>query len=359
MPDELWNASEALGAALEAAPELELLRLVAMSDAGVPPLNYRGDFGDWALVMYQTYMRSHPLLSGVRLVAYGILKLEQRPLGREWIDRACTLGRTFQTMIEVLRARLPGYPALRVPHLQQGSTRLLGHGIQIVGFPWDPEVRRMGLHRRAVPTFKQLGSAGATCRERLLALADCLERRPAWRRFAAAHEALSREDREALKALCKRFGTVLAEIDRAISQQPDHLLPAETVLYELVSSAEGAVSEYLAAFEAVDELISAIACHVQTVAILGAPPVVTPCRMDVGPGTDLRPTELATYDLARPCGPADVFYMRGPRPELSGLVYPRNLPGFWSQPAQLFRNSDGTDQPWRVQVSGKLAVGSG
>jgi hypothetical protein len=363
VPDELWTTAATLGAALRATPLVWRVCEPLASEQGVPPVNFRQPDGmNPLLMLFYQYLRTQPLLVGERLAETGAYDLDQPPSARAWLDDAVTVAATFQTMIELLRARLPGYPSLHVPHLRPGSPRLFESVVEFTGFPWDPALRRARLHRNPPPAFDELGGDHDACRELLLATASCLERRTSWQRFAAAQEALSEADVRMLIEGNKQFAArmrpqeVNLVTDRGVGAD---LRYREAVLHELIVSAEGAVGEYLEAFELVDQLITVIAAYLQALAIRAELPVVEPRRMDLEPHADLRPVELAGNDIKSSYGPTGVFYVRGPLPELSGIVYP-----FEVEFDELFYSQDDDreeQEPARstMTVHGRLATGSG
>jgi hypothetical protein len=365
MPDELWTTSAALAAAFRATPVVDrVCRPLVSNDFGTPPVNFiEHDNKNGALwVIFHQYLHSHPLLLGVRLAELGIYELGQPPPARAWLDDAVAVAQAFQTMIELLRSRLPGYPMLRVPHLRRGSPRLFDGAIQFTGFPWDSELRRSGLHLRTPPTFAQLGGDHLACRSLVLDTGRCLERRPAWQRFADARRALSDADAHQLTELGKQFAarTKPSALEEVLgASNTEQFEQREAILHDVVASAEGAVGEYLAAFEAVDELIDVIACHLQTLALAGELPVADPYRMDLGPDDgDLRSVELAAHRISLPFGSTDAFYVRGPLPQLSGIVYPLDILTPDYIPPE-YRDEDEDEPPRWVVVNGKLASGSG
>jgi hypothetical protein len=121
-------------------------------------------------------------------------------------------------------------------------------------------------------------------------------------------------------------------------------------LETIVNSAEGAVAEYLSAFEAVDELITVVAAFIETLVTSAALLEVEPYRMDVGQGDDLRPVELAVRGDDPFHSPGAVLLVRGPHAMMSGVVYPTAITHQWGR----------LDEPEdaRMIVSGKLATGA-
>lgn len=362
MPDALWNTVAALGSALYDSPVIRrVCEPVRQSNIEVPRLNYQElDGTSLLLLLFHQYMRTQPLLMGVRLVAAGAYELGQPQSARAWLDDAVTVGTTFQAMIELLRSRLPGYPMLHVPHLCTGSPRRMDP-YEFTGFPWDPEQRDAQLQRNSPPELDALGGDYCACAELLLDTARHLQERLAWRRLAAARDELSDADVRTLIELNNQFAARLRphEVDARIRPGEQHTY-AEAVLNELIVTSEGAVGEYLAAFEVVDQLITVVAAYLQGFAFKGKIPVIEPRRMDLGPDADLRPVEVADDGIPSTYGPEGVFYVRGPLPELSGVVYPLEID---VDEFRLMAENDKLEEYPATRafeiVRGKLATGSG
>jgi len=81
------------------------------------------------------------------------------------------------------------------------------------------------------------------------------------------------------------------------------------------------VRQYLAAFEAIHELITVVAGFMETLIIKGHLPLVTPYRMDIGPGQNLRLAELATLGDDPFHNGGGVLFVQGPDEGSQGLLY--------------------------------------
>jgi hypothetical protein len=272
---------------------------------------------------------------------------------RMWLQDAVSAGVAFQVVVEFLRSRLPGYPVLRVPHIRRESPHVSHDPFFVAGFPWDLELRRLGLQLKEPPDMTRVGAVH-DCRNLLWNLVRGLESRPAWRRFGTARDALTGADVDTLGRLGKEFAARLS--DEAITAAAGHLLLSEfryrkSVLCEVVASAEGAASEYLTAFQAVDELITFVASLVETLLTSDGLLTVQPYRMDVGSGVDLRPVELAIFGGAPHHPPGAILMVQAPSPVLSGLVYPTAITHKWERlPGP---------RAVRMIVTGEFAAGSG
>jgi hypothetical protein len=164
---------------------------------------------------------------------------------------------------------------------------------------------------------------------------------------------LSEDHRRTLSELSKQFAARVE--DDAVTEAAGDLLIARfqyrvAELEMIVSSAEGAVAEYLSAFEAVDELMTVVAAFIETLLTSAALLEGAPYRMDVGQGEDLRPVELAMRGDDPFHSPGIVLLVRGPHPMVSGVVYPTAITHQWGR----------LDDPEnaRMIISGKLATGS-
>jgi hypothetical protein len=348
--DELWSDAAALADAVKNTPKLRSFRRAFAVEESGDDLRQRLS----TLTAHYSPLRSFPMLLGMRLNSLpATAQLLQSEQDRVWLNDAVEASGAFQVIIEFLRSRLPGYPGLRVPHLRPGSPHVFSDPFSIQGFPWDPELRRLGLQLKNPPDMAPLGG-NTDCRALLTAVAAGLERRPAWRRFAAAHASLSALDFQELSTLGKTFSASVTEdalTEAAGEYVLDRFRHRVATLHEVVATARQPVSEYLAAFEAVDELITFFAAFVETLLTSDGLLTVEPYRMALGGGADLRPVDLAIRGDDPFHNPGTVLLVEGPNPVLSGLVYPTAVTHKWGR----LDDPDGA----RMIVRGKLAVGSG
>lgn len=349
MTDQLWSSAASLAAAIKDTPKLRSFRRAFDLNTGDDDLRQRVS----VLTAQYSPLRSYPMLLGVRLNTLpATAQLLQTAQDTAWLTDAVEAGGAFQVIVEFLRSRMPGYPGLRVPHLRRGSPHLFNDPFSIRGFPWGPELRQLGLQLQNPPDMAPLGG-GIDCRDLLTAVVAGLEARPSWPRFAAAYASLSDSDLHALSEVSKEFAARVGE-DEVTEAAGDYVLDRFqfriAALRELVASAEGAVAEYLAAFEAIDELITFVASLLETLLTSEGLLPVEPYRMALGVGTDLRPVELATRGDAPFHNPGTLLFVKGPDQILSGLVYPTAITHKWGR----------LDDPAasRMIIRGKLAVDS-
>jgi hypothetical protein len=347
--DELWTHAATLAAAIKDTPKLGSFRRAFDADAQGDDLHQRVSM----LTAQYSPLRSYPMLLGMRLnslpATAQLLETEQ---DTAWLNDAVEAGGAFQVIIEFLRSRLPGYPGLRVPHIRPGSPHIFNDPFSIQGFPWDPELRRLGLQLQNPPDMAPLG-AGTDCRALLTAVVTGLEARPAWTRFAAAYASLSESDVRVLSELSRVFAARVTEealTEAAGDYVLDRFQYRVATLLEVVTSAEGAVAEYLAAFEAVDEVVTVVAALLETLLTSDGLLTIEPYRMDLGAGTDLRPAELAVRGDDPFHNPGTLLFVQGPNQVLSGLVYPTAITHKWGR----LDDPDGA----QMILRGKLAVGS-
>lgn len=349
MTDKLWTDAAALAAAIKDTPKLRSFRRAFDADVEGDDLRQRVS----VLTAQYSPLRSYPMLLGLRLNSLpATAQLLQTEQDTAWLNDAVEAGGAFQVIVEFLRSRLPGYPGLRVPHIRPGSPHIFNDPFSIRGFPWDSELRKLGLQLQNPPDMAPLGG-GIDCRALLASVVTGLEARPAWLRFAAAYASLSALDIRALSELCKEFAARVGD-DEVTDAAGDYVLDRfqyrVATLREVVASAGGPVAEYLAAFEAVDEVITVVAALLETLLTSDGLPTVNPYRMALGAGTDLRPVELAVRGDDPFHNPGTLLFVQGPNQVLSGLVYPTALTHKWGR----LDDPDGS----QMILRGKLAVGS-
>jgi len=347
--DELWSTAAALAAALKDTPKLRDFRRAFDLNADGDDLRERVS----TLTGQYSHLRSYPMLVGMRLDSLpDTAELLQTEQDKAWLTNAIETAGAFQVIVEFWRSRLPGYPGLRVPHIRRGSPHVFDDPLSIQGFPWDPELRKLGLQLQNPPPMAPLGG-GTDCRHLLTTVVACLKARPSWRRFATAYASLSDSDLHALSKLSKEFAARVGEDE--VTEAAGHYVLDRfqfrvATLRELVASADGAVAEYLVAFEAIDEVITFVASLLETLLTSEGLLTVEPYRMALGAGIDLRAVELATRGDAPLHNPGTLLFVKGPDQILSGLVHPTAITHKWGR----------LDDPAasRMIIRGKLAVGS-
>jgi hypothetical protein len=348
MPDALWQAAIALASELKEAPKFRGFRRAF--DLADPDDDFPPRLGE--LTATYSPLRLHPLLLGDRLNALpATAELLQGDDDMAWLEDAVECGAAFAVAIEYLRSRLPGYPGLRLPHLRTGSPHVPQDPFFVRGFPWDPELRQLGLQLQGPPSMADLGGGDAQSLQ--ADLLDALKERPAWTGFAAAYAALSQADLAALAELGRQFVTRVSDDavdDGAGAYSLARYQYRDAVLAEIVTQAQGSVAEYLQAFEAADELITIVAAFLETVITTDQLLEVEPYRMAVGAGADVRSVDLAVRGDDPMLNPGETLLVRGPHELLTGIVYPTAITHHWGR----------LDDPGgsRMAIGGRLVTGS-
>jgi hypothetical protein len=317
MARSIWTVASELAEGLRETPRMQ---------------NFRRAFDDQDLsvrlshltAIYST-LREHEILLGTRLNQMGSVveswvKSEE---DREWLESAIESGDGFQVAIEYIRSYLPRYPHMRVPHLRRGSPLDFADGPLLIDyFPWQRKIRALQLEPDKPPQLSRLGGEDFT--ELLHELAGGLKERDSWRRFEAARNEMSEQDWAALNKISSDFSQRVKQ--EVVDAEAGHYL-TERFAYRMseldraVESAEGQPREYLASFAATHELITVVAGFMETLIIKGHLPLITPYRMDIGPGRDLRRAELATFGDDPFHSGGGVLFVEGPDEGSQGLLY--------------------------------------
>lgn len=326
MPDDLWNKAAVVADLIKRTPQGE--SFCRAFDLGDEPDDFAIRLSHVTAVYHS--LREHPLLLGKRLNHLpDAAVLCAGDKDREWLEDALNVSTGMQMVVEWLRSHLPGYPNLAVPHLRQGSPyRFVSDWIFVNYFPWDAEIERLivGLGG-APPDLTNLGGSADGDQE-LESLAQALIRRPTWQRFVAARHLLDEHDVRLLGEMGQAFERDVRDevVDREAGARSQARFEYRMArLEEVVSSATGSIRQYLDAFEEVHDLITVIAGLIETLVTSDGLQPLSPYRMDVGDGDDLRPVTLAASvaNAFINCGQA-VFI-----PALEGagecFVYPRSV----------------------------------
>lgn len=326
MPDDLWDKAATVADLIKGTPQGQSFRRA---------FDFSDESDDFPIrlshvtAVYHS-LREHPLLLGMRLnhLPDAAILCADDP-DREWLEDAMSVSTGMQLVVEYLRSHLPGYPDLAVPHLRRGSPyRFVSDWVFVNYFPWDAEMEgvTVGLGG-APPDLTNLGGVADGDKE-LEALAQALIRRPTWQRFIAARNSLDGNAMLLLEELGQTFERdVRDEIvdEEAGSRSQARFEYRMARLEELVASTDGNVRQYLDAFESVHDLVTVIAGLIESLVVSDGLEPLSPYRMDVGAGDDLRPVTLAA-EAGNPfinCGQA-LFI-----PALEGtaecFVYPRSV----------------------------------
>lgn len=329
MTSGLWNAAAALADALAATPHFTVFRRAFEDASRQSSLAHR--VGE--LTARYSPLRSHPELLGVRLNM--LPETEQLLLGpadHEWLERAVECGTSVQVLVEALRSRLPRYPMLRVPHLRPGSPHVLDNPFVFRGFPWDAEIRRMGLQLQPWPTMTALG--GGDLSGLLSDVYAALRVRESWLAFDEAAAALTADDVSALGPLGKEFSALIRP-EAVNAEAGDLLLPRHAyrvaALQETVDRATGRVGAYLRAFEDVDELITIVASFMGTQIKNGHLMEMVPRRMALGGGGDVRDVDLVVAGDLPFLSPTETIVLLTGDETVGGVVYPTSITHKWGR----------------------------
>jgi hypothetical protein len=346
MTSAVWDAAGELAEALRETPKFQTFRRVF--DRAAKSDDFRTRLSEFTAVY--SPLRSHPVLLGVRLNQLReTARLLQTDGDRTWLEEAVECGTAFQVVIEAVRSRLRGYPGLRVPHLLPGSPCALTNPFFFHGFPWDVELRQIGLQLQGPPSMAVLG--GGDLRTLQGALHAAVRERDAWVAFEAAHAALSEADVRALRQLAKEFRVlvrddVVEEAAGALSLTRFQYRTA--VLEEIVQRSDKVAATYLRAFEDLNELLTVVAAFMETLIARGDLLAVEPHRLALGAGSDLRPINFVIKGGDPMLQPGETLLMKTPDNNASGVVYPTDITQKWAR----------LDDPAgsRMIVSGKLAT---
>ena len=148
----------------------------------------------------------HPLLMGYQLARLPpVQAFVENEEHEKWLRDLNEVGGALMTAIEFIRSRIAGYPSLRVPHLRTGSPYTYAETFLVAGFPWDAELRRMGLQLQGPPPVGQILESQADFQSLLNAASDELNASDASASFAAARAAMQPSDWDQLRELGRTF----------------------------------------------------------------------------------------------------------------------------------------------------------
>lgn len=329
---ELWTATDEFAAAWIASPHKRVFR------DGLKPtphdMNNPFQVGSvqQLLVEYST-LQSQPLLLGKRvrpLPEFARLYQASAEV-QAWLEAAERFAVTLIQVIEFLRSRLPGYPSILAPDLLPGAPRVNADGFWDMRFPWELGIRGTQLQFSNEPALLaralDLPDGGRRANAALSAVGGALRRSDSWKRFAAAHSGLSSGDREAAKVLRREYRDAVSEarVDEVAGRlaiRSQSMRRGE--LERIKDSSVGSLREYYEAFDAVDELIEAVAALVSHRVAKGDIDELPLLSADWGAFRDLRSTRIqATDNDFR--HPYDLVKVSAGVGSLGGIVLLRNL----------------------------------
>jgi hypothetical protein len=297
---QVWEAADEVAHAFAASPGTTTFRgglKPIPADPNAPPFQRRSV--SEILVTYSTF-QSQPLLLGVRLAhvpEFGELHSRDEAV-REWFAVAERFAFALVTAVEFLRSRLPGYPRLLVPDVLPSTPRVRNDGFWDQRFPWMLGPRSAGLQFQSVPDLStplELVDGGRRMRNALAGLLDALQASEVWRRFDEAHAACTASDWERAKELRAHYRKLTTDEWLNAIGGTTGLRRQQALRGELAATrarAEGALAEYIRAWDAVDEVLEAIAALINDRVARGDVPELPLFAADWGPPRALRYVRL-------------------------------------------------------------------
>jgi hypothetical protein len=227
---------------------------------------------------FSSTWESHPLLMGLPYSQRADAAMAARPEGEAWLRGALQVGVGFGRIVEWLRSRLPGYPRLLVPQLTATSVRCQESGFFFgPGFPWWRTFRLEAPqfdNRVSVETFELDDADAERLREVTAGLSRALRESEPFTGFAAAYAALDDSIVTELRGLASTYRDQTRD-ERVDEVEPDNMMRRhrffEAVMEETRASGSATASSYIASFERVDELISAVARVIEELVVHGPP----------------------------------------------------------------------------------------
>jgi hypothetical protein len=280
-------------------------------------------------------VRQHPLLMGYQLARLPpIQAFVENEEHEKWLRDLNDVGGALTVAIEFIRSRIPGYPSLRVPHLRTGSPYTYAETFLVAGFPWDAELRRMGLQLQGPPPVGQILESQADFAGLLNAAADELNASNASASFVDARAAMQPADWDQLREIGRTLAGRVAD-DAVTAAAGDFLLQRfqyrSAILEQLVSEADGRARTYMDAFEDLNELLNVAAALVETTVVSAGLFSVQPMQLVLGAGDELRPAYFVTLDADPFLHPGSIFHLAGPAPSVTGFVYTRAVTFDWKR----------------------------
>jgi len=332
----LWQASRRVGELLGASRDAVALREAVDIDCA------RGAAGPHVMMVRHILagfspLSTRPMLLGLylpRIPSIGPIpgydQLASIEGGTQFLDSAARLASGLLSIVEHLRARLPGYPNLPVPDLCPGSPAVVNDGFfAFERLPWPAAARAQRAGQPGeLRTGLVLDVDLAALEERVGEVLEALEGDEGWLKFIRVSSQLGDKELRQLKGICVEFSrrTTEAVVDeRAGELLMQRVQYARAVLEEVRSAASGLAGEYLAAFTRVDHLISLVAAviseRVAYHAPVGLPPeaevswhrvegvLETRALVPADPLPFLHPGRLVVYRAEPPAGGA--WFLRG------------------------------------------------
>lgn len=175
----------------------------------------------------------------------------------EWLRRAALVEQAFRLQAAWVRAQIPGYPMLRVPHLVDGTIHTTPEYTTVL--VWSKDHYLLKLQEQTDPPSADLQQEEIDLSGATRTFLDELRKTSTWERFIAARTALDHTAREQLKAANAGLRNALKpsavdsfEATRAIRRDQYRREQLDRALEEL----DGPAREYAEAFGALNDLMN-------------------------------------------------------------------------------------------------------
>lgn len=175
--------------------------------------------------------------------------LRRPPALDSWLSSAKAVEIEYREQLAWVRAQLPGYPHLRVPHLVDGTTYTTQEFTWKVS--WAKAHFASGYQMQSAP-FVQIDGIATDLRPELTSVVRALKLTPSWQRFELARAALTEGDKKELSVVSQRLRKALqpAQIDAVA---PDYATERDTYrageLERAMEELSGTAADYAQAFE--------------------------------------------------------------------------------------------------------------
>jgi hypothetical protein len=326
-----WTNFYAFARAMKEAPKV--VRIRKAFDLADPAKPLRKDLSQ--ITAMASPIRQHPLLMGYQLARFPeIQAFVENEEHKEWLRDLNEVGGALTAAIEFIRSRIPGYPSFRVPHVRTGSPYTYSEIFFVAGFPWDGELRRMGLQLQGPPPVGPILESQADFAALLNAAADELNASEASASFVDARAAMQPADWDQLREIGRTFAGSVTD-DAVTAAAGEFLLQRfqyrAAVLQRLVSGTDGRARAYMDAFEALNELLNVGAALIETTVVSAGLPSVRPTQLVLGSGGELRSAYFVTLDADPFLHPGSIVHLDGPVVSVTGFVYTRAITYDWKR----------------------------
>lgn len=326
-----WTNFHTFAQAMKEAPKV--VRVREAFDLADPAKPLQRDLSQITGMM--SPIRQHPLLMGHHLARLPpIQAFVENEEHAKWLRDLNEVGGALTVAIEFLRSRIPGYPSFRVPHLWTGSPYTYAETFVVAGFPWDAELRRMGLQLQGPPPVGRILESQADFAGLLNAAAAELNASDASASFVDARAAMQPADWDQLREIGRTFAERVTD-DAVTAAAGDFLLQRfqyrSAILELLVAEADGRARIYMEAFERLNELLNVAVALVETTVISAGLPSVQPMQLVLGAGGELRPAYFVTLDADPFLHPGSIIHLAGPAVPVTGFVYTRAITYDWKR----------------------------